>query len=157
MRETKPRLSSSASFFFERQAVSAYTSLAVFALSRRSGSRAPSLADAYVTTLGIDLAKSVFQLHGVDGDGVVVLRKKLRRGGMLDCLKTLGEITPAAQAAASRHCRHRHRQQDSAHRMGATHKGGKLPRRAGGLNGRKSCGDQWAPQGNARAIVRDDD
>ena len=33
-----------------------------------------------VTTLGIDLAKSVFQLHGVDADGVVVLRKKLRGG-----------------------------------------------------------------------------
>lgn len=33
-----------------------------------------------ITTLGIDLAKSVFQLHGVDGDGAVVLRKKLRRG-----------------------------------------------------------------------------
>jgi hypothetical protein len=32
-----------------------------------------------VTTLGIDLAKSVFQLHGVDARGVVMLRKQLRR------------------------------------------------------------------------------
>ena len=31
-----------------------------------------------ITTLGIDLAKSVFQLHGVDADGAVVLQKKLR-------------------------------------------------------------------------------
>jgi hypothetical protein len=31
-----------------------------------------------VATLGIDLAKSVFQLHGVNADGAVVLQKKLR-------------------------------------------------------------------------------
>ncbi len=31
-----------------------------------------------ITTLGIDLAKSVFQLHGVDADKAVVLQKKLR-------------------------------------------------------------------------------
>ena len=31
-----------------------------------------------ITTLGIDIAKSVFQLHGVDADGAVVLQKKLR-------------------------------------------------------------------------------
>lgn len=34
----------------------------------------------HITTLGIDLAKSVFQIHGVDADGTVVLQKKLRRG-----------------------------------------------------------------------------
>jgi hypothetical protein len=33
-----------------------------------------------VTTIGLDLAKSVFQVHGVDADGRVVLRRKLRRG-----------------------------------------------------------------------------
>lgn len=32
-----------------------------------------------VTTLGIDLAKSVFRLHGVDVRGVTVLRKQLSR------------------------------------------------------------------------------
>lgn len=40
-----------------------------------------------VTTIGIDLAKSVFQLHGVDEAGEVVFRKKLRRGGVLDFLR----------------------------------------------------------------------
>lgn len=35
-----------------------------------------------VTTIGIDLAKSVFQLHGVDAQGAVVFRQKLRRGGV---------------------------------------------------------------------------
>src|SRR6056297_1866153 len=39
-----------------------------------------------ITTLGIDLAKSFFQLHGVDGSGTVVLQKKLRRGAVLDFL-----------------------------------------------------------------------
>jgi transposase len=37
-----------------------------------------------ITTLGIDLAKLVFQLHGVDADGAVVLQKKLRWGAVRD-------------------------------------------------------------------------
>ena len=32
-----------------------------------------------ITTVGIDLAKSVFQVHGVDERGKAVLRKKLKR------------------------------------------------------------------------------
>ena len=32
-----------------------------------------------VSTVGIDLAKRVFQIHGVDQDGNIVLRKQLRR------------------------------------------------------------------------------
>lgn len=32
-----------------------------------------------ITTLGIDIAKNVFQLHGTDSRGNVVLRKRLRR------------------------------------------------------------------------------
>ena len=43
-----------------------------------------------ITTLGIDFAKSVFQLHGVDADGAVILQKKLRRGAVLDFLGKLG-------------------------------------------------------------------
>ncbi len=39
-----------------------------------------------IRTLGIDLAKSVFQLHGVDADGAVDLQRKLRRGAVLDFL-----------------------------------------------------------------------
>jgi transposase len=44
-----------------------------------------------ITTIGIDLAKSVFQVHGVDSDGTVVLQKKLRRGAVLDFL---GKLEP---------------------------------------------------------------
>ena len=36
-----------------------------------------------ITTVGLDLAKSVFQVHGSDRDGRPVLRKKLRRGQMI--------------------------------------------------------------------------
>ena len=36
-----------------------------------------------VTTIGLDLAKNIFQIHGVDADGNVVVRKKLGRAGLL--------------------------------------------------------------------------
>ncbi|CUH39928.1 hypothetical protein JSE7799_02656 [Jannaschia seosinensis] len=36
-----------------------------------------------ITTVGLDLAKNVFQVHGADARGSVVFRKKLRRAAML--------------------------------------------------------------------------
>jgi transposase len=36
------------------------------------------------TTIGIDLAKNVFQLHGVDASGGAILKRKLRRGQVLE-------------------------------------------------------------------------
>ena len=33
-----------------------------------------------VNTIGLDIAKNVFQIHGIDAAGQPVLRKKLRRG-----------------------------------------------------------------------------
>jgi transposase len=32
-----------------------------------------------VITIGVDLAKSVFQVHGVDAAGVIVVRRQLQR------------------------------------------------------------------------------
>ena len=32
-----------------------------------------------VSTIGLDIAKSVFQIHGVDVDGAVVMRKRITR------------------------------------------------------------------------------
>ena len=32
-----------------------------------------------VTTIGLDIAKSVFQVHGVDTNGVMVVRRQLKR------------------------------------------------------------------------------
>ena len=36
-----------------------------------------------ITTIGLDLAKHVFQVHGIDAQGTTVLRKRLRRGQVL--------------------------------------------------------------------------
>jgi hypothetical protein len=57
----------------------------------------------HVTTLGIDLAKSVFQLHGVDAKGAVVLQKKLRRGAVLDFLSKLEPCLVGMEACATSH------------------------------------------------------
>ena len=46
--------------------------------SRQSGASAMD-----ITTIGFDLAKTVFQVHGADGEGRAVLRRKLRRGKVL--------------------------------------------------------------------------
>ena len=44
-----------------------------------------------ITRIGIDLAKQVFQLHGVDRHGKVLVRKQLRRTQML---AYFGKLTP---------------------------------------------------------------
>lgn len=44
-----------------------------------------------VTTIGLDIAKNVFQVHGIDCHGKVVLQKKLSRGKVLDFF---GKLTP---------------------------------------------------------------
>ena len=56
-----------------------------------------------VATIGIDLAKSVFQLHGVDAKGAVVSRKKLRRWAMLDFLRSLPPCLIGLEACATAH------------------------------------------------------
>ncbi|WP_196223102.1 IS110 family transposase, partial [Roseibium sp. RKSG952] len=56
-----------------------------------------------VTTIGIDIAKNVFQFHGVDENGAVVLRRKVRRSGVLDFLASLPACLVAIEACASAH------------------------------------------------------
>jgi transposase len=36
-----------------------------------------------ITTIGLDIAKAVFQVHGVDNDGKVVTRRQLKRRYLL--------------------------------------------------------------------------
>ena len=40
-----------------------------------------------VITIGVDLAKNVFQVHGVDAEGSVIVRRQLRRGQVLAFFK----------------------------------------------------------------------
>jgi transposase len=56
-----------------------------------------------VTTVGLDLAKSVFQVHGADSDGRPVVRKKLRRGQVLVFFAGLSPCLVGLEACASVH------------------------------------------------------
>ena len=42
-----------------------------------------------ITTIGLDIAKSVFQVHGVDADGNVVVRRQLKRRYVLAFLSDI--------------------------------------------------------------------
>ena len=42
-----------------------------------------------VSTIGLDIAKSVFQVHGVDVDGAVVIRKRVSRAKVLEFFAAL--------------------------------------------------------------------
>ena len=56
-----------------------------------------------ITTIGVDLAKSVFQLHGVDKAGKVVLGRQLRRSEMLEFFQNLPRCLVGIEACASAH------------------------------------------------------
>jgi transposase len=56
-----------------------------------------------VTTVGIDLAKNVFQVHGVDECGQVVLRKQLRREQMAEFFAKLPPCLIGMEACGSAH------------------------------------------------------
>lgn len=56
-----------------------------------------------ITTIGIDLAKEVFQIHGVDGYGKAVLRKKLRRGKIAEFFANLEPCLIGMEACGSSH------------------------------------------------------
>ncbi len=54
-----------------------------------------------ITTLGIDLAKKVFQLHGVNEHGVAVLRKQVTRAALLRSVAQLPPCLIGLEACAS--------------------------------------------------------
>ena len=56
-----------------------------------------------IATIGLDLAKSVFQLHAVDANGHVVWRKKLRRSALLDTLAKIPACLIGMEACATAH------------------------------------------------------
>ncbi len=56
-----------------------------------------------IITVGLDLAKNVFQVHGADGTGRAVLRKKLRRTQVLAFFIQLPRCVVAMEACGGAH------------------------------------------------------
>jgi len=56
-----------------------------------------------ITVVGVDLAKHVFQVHGVDAAGVVVVRRSLRRHELLGFVASLPGCVVAMEACAGAH------------------------------------------------------
>src|SRR5487761_517804 len=56
-----------------------------------------------VTTIGLDLAKHWFQVHGVDLDGKVVVRRRLRRMEVIAFFQALGPCLIGMEACATAH------------------------------------------------------
>jgi transposase len=56
-----------------------------------------------VKTIGLDIAKSVFQVHGVDADGQVVIRRKLKRRYLLAFFEKLPACLVGIEACATSH------------------------------------------------------
>ena len=56
-----------------------------------------------VSTIGLDIAKSVFQVHGVDADGAVVIRKRIGRAKVLEFFAALPPCVVGIEACPSAH------------------------------------------------------
>lgn len=56
-----------------------------------------------ISTVGIDLAKSVFQVHAIDGSGGVVVARTLRRRDLLSFFAKLKPCLIGMEACASSH------------------------------------------------------
>jgi hypothetical protein len=56
-----------------------------------------------ITTIGLDIVKSVFQVHGVDAAGQVVIRRQLKRRYVLTFFQKLAPCLVGIEACASSH------------------------------------------------------
>lgn len=56
-----------------------------------------------ISTIGLDLAKSVFQVHAVDAEGNVVFRKALRRPQVLPFFAKLPPCLVGMEACGTAH------------------------------------------------------
>src|SRR5664280_2891123 len=56
-----------------------------------------------ITTIGLDIAKSVFQVHGVDAAGQAVIRRQLKRRHVLAFFQKLPPCLVGIEACASSH------------------------------------------------------
>jgi transposase len=70
-------------------------------VDRISSNGEPSMGE--LTTIGLDLAKHVFQVHGVDAEGATVLRKQLRRSQVVAFFSRLPRCVVGMEACATAH------------------------------------------------------
>ena len=56
-----------------------------------------------VTTIGLDLGKDVFQVHGITADGTVVFNRSIRRRQLLKFFETLPSCLVGIEACGSAH------------------------------------------------------
>jgi transposase len=56
-----------------------------------------------ITTIGLDLAKNVFQVHGVDEVGKLTITRQLRRGQLIEFFKKLPPCLVGMEACATAH------------------------------------------------------
>jgi transposase len=56
-----------------------------------------------VSTIGLDIAKSVFQIHGVDAGGAVVIRKRISRAKLLELFASLPACLVGIEACPTAH------------------------------------------------------
>jgi transposase len=56
-----------------------------------------------ITTVGLDPANSVFQVHGINADGEVLVRRQLRRAEVLRFFSLLPPCRVGMEACASAH------------------------------------------------------
>ena len=56
-----------------------------------------------ITMIGLDIAKSVFQLHGIDASGMVRLKRKLRRSELIAFFEQQPRCTVVMEACGAAH------------------------------------------------------
>jgi transposase len=56
-----------------------------------------------ITTIALDLAKQIFQVHGVDETSMVIVRKRLRRARVLSFFAALPPCLVGMEACATAH------------------------------------------------------
>ena len=56
-----------------------------------------------ITTIGLDIAKSVFQVHGIDAEGNVIVRRQFKRRHVLAFFQKLPPCLVGIEACASSH------------------------------------------------------
>ena len=72
-----------------------------------------------VTTIGLDIAKSVFQVHGIDAEGKVMIRRQLKRRYVLAFFQKLPPCLVGIEACATSHYWSRELRRLGSHDLGS--------------------------------------